>query len=223
MHKHDVVSNLCSAGFVCLGGFRAGPDDRIPDLGDGVPAASLVLVGNAGPAMWREFGATEHDAPMTLDDWTRARIDPIAARLGARALYPFDGPPYHPFQRWAWRTGAVFPSPLKVAIHPVYGLWHGFRAALLFADPVEGLEADTSVSPCESCLDRPCLGGCPVGAFDGTDYNVMACRAHVASPQGAACLDGGCLARHACPVGQDYAYEPAQARFHMAAFVAAVT
>jgi hypothetical protein len=31
-------------------------------------------------------------------------------------------------------------------------------------------------------------------------------------------MDGGCLARHACPVGQGFAYAPAQARFFMRAF-----
>jgi hypothetical protein len=30
-----------------------------------------------------------------------------------------------------------------------------------------------------------------------------------------------CLARRACPVGAEYIYRPAQAEFHMAAFLAA--
>jgi hypothetical protein len=34
-------------------------------------------------------------------------------------------------------------------------------------------------------------------------------------------VGGGCLARRACPVGQAHVYGPAQARFHMAAFLAA--
>jgi hypothetical protein len=34
-------------------------------------------------------------------------------------------------------------------------------------------------------------------------------------------MTGGCLARRACPVGTDYAYDPRQAAFHMTAFLAA--
>jgi hypothetical protein len=34
-------------------------------------------------------------------------------------------------------------------------------------------------------------------------------------------MSRGCLARHACPVGQGFAYAPAQAEFHMRAFRAA--
>lgn len=219
MHMRDLAGNLRTAGFTCLGGFLPEPSDAVPDIDDGTAPGCLVLVGNAGPSMWQAFRAAHPHGGTTLDDWTRTSIDPIAVRLGARALYPFDGPPYHPFQRWAWRTGAVFPSPLKVAIHPVYGLWHAFRAALLFAGPVAGLSPAGAASPCESCAERPCLATCPVGAFDGTGYDVPACRTHVAAPDGDACLNGGCLARHACPVGQDYAYAPEQARFHMQAFL----
>ena len=33
-----------------------------------------------------------------------------------------------------------------------------------------------------------------------------------------ACMDLGCRARDACPVGRDYRYAPGQANFHMQAF-----
>jgi hypothetical protein len=47
---------------------------------------------------------------------------------------------------------------------------------------------------------------------------VPACLDHIRSPAGGNCLESGCRARRACPVGQEYANEPAQARFHMSAF-----
>ena len=60
-----------------------------------------------------------------------------------------------------------------------------------------------------------------MGAFDGTRYDVAACAKHIAAPAGRDCLTGGCLARHACPVGRDFIYGPGQAGFHMAAFLGA--
>jgi len=33
-------------------------------------------------------------------------------------------------------------------------------------------------------------------------------------------MQTGCLARHACPVGQAFRYRPAHAAFHMTAFAA---
>jgi hypothetical protein len=75
--------------------------------------------------------------------------------------------------------------------------------------------------PCDSCADKPCLAACPVAAFDGKGYAVDACVAHIAAPAGADCLDRGCRARRACPVGREHLYAPAQAGLHMRAFLTA--
>ena len=53
----------------------------------------------------------------------------------------------------------------------------------------------------------------------GPRYDAAACAAHLETPQGAPCREGGCLARHACPLGRAAAHGPAQAAFHMAAFL----
>jgi epoxyqueuosine reductase QueG len=148
-------------------------------------------------------------------------IGALAAALGARALYPFGGPPHWPFQRWAMRAEAVHVSPLGLLIHPDYGLWHSYRGALAFAEPIAVPALVARASPCEACSARPCLGACPVGAFTMQGYDVAACAAHLRDERGRACMDGGCLARRACPIGARYAHAPAQARFHMRAFLSA--
>ncbi len=182
--------------------------------------AAVVLIGNAGPAMFDRFARERDPERDLLDAWTRDCVDELAIELGARAVYPFDTPPL-PFLTWARRGGGGHVSPLGLNIHPQFGLWHAYRAALLFgADP--GLPPQpTSVSPCTDCLGRPCLSACPAHAFDGSRYDVGACAGHVHSTAGRPCATAGCLARHACPVGQAYAYRPAQAAFHMKAFITA--
>jgi hypothetical protein len=180
-----------------------------------------VLVGNAGPEMWRVFAPKRREEPNPLDGWTRRAVTAAAADLGASlALFPFEGPPYHPFQRWALKADRVHPSPLGILIHPEFGLWHAYRAALCFEAELALPTQPPAQAPCESCRDRPCLSACPVSAFSASRYDVAACAGHVASPAGAPCRERGCLARHACPVGQSYAYAPAQAGFHMDHFLA---
>jgi hypothetical protein len=205
---------LAPFGLILRGGFQPAADAGAPP-GTG----TLLLIGNAGPALWRAFAASRPNGSDPLNRWTERAVLPIATRHGARALFPFDGPPYWPFQRWALAAEPVRVSPLGLLIHPRYGLWHAYRAALAFA------ATDITLPPrseapdlCGACAAKPCLTACPVSAFDGQGYDVPACLGHIRSPAGADCLSSGCGARCACPVGQDYAHEPAQARFHMTAF-----
>ncbi len=191
-----------------------------------VPASqTLLLIGSAGGAFWPAFADTQgvHEGvyarPDPLDHWTRTVIDPIAAQMNARAVYPFEGPPYYPFQQWALRAGRVFPSPPGLLVHPRYGLWHAYRAALIVRASIEIPAPDkTAVSPCEGCAGRPCLTACPVGAFSANGLDVTACRSHLRGGNGDACFAAACLARRACPVGAAYRYGAPQSRFHMNAF-----
>lgn len=194
----------------------------------------LTLIGNAGSAMWHAFQTACRNEPDPLDAWTRRTINPIARRLGAMPVYPFERP-HRPFLRWARELGCAFATPMGLAIHPAHGTWHAYRAALLWpkclspAVVVSSTTASTTAEtkhdlpthadgPCEGCTSRPCLSACPVGAFDGSRYDEVACREHLRSVSGAACRDRGCLARNACPIGARARYEAEHAAFHMQAF-----
>ncbi|MFQ5763957.1 MAG: ferredoxin [Rhodospirillales bacterium] len=217
---------LAGTGLMVRGGFHPAPEDGVP--GD---PKTLALVGNAGPEMWQAFAAAttpeaRADGADPLDDWASRVLDAAAQALGAGALYPFQGPPYLPFQRWALRTGVVHVSPTGPLIDAEYGLWHAYRGALAFAEHIALPPSPDAPSPCESCLDKPCLSACPVHAFGPPEggvaaYDVPRCIAHVTSAEGGDCRSGGCLARRACPVGRDYLYGPEQAAFHMARFLKA--
>ena len=211
---------LADAGLYIGGMFTLTPEEARTFDVNGVNA---LLIGNAGPDMWRIFTQEqgEDGEPDPLNRWTRRRLDRIAEQAGASVIYPFDGPPWPPFGQWALRTGRYFESPLGLKIHPHFGLWQAFRGVLVLpADwPVAALTmGEGSRSPCDSCHVKPCLTTCPAGAFSPSGYDVPACRDHL-STAGTNCLSRGCMARHACPVGQDAAYASEQASFHMQAFL----
>jgi epoxyqueuosine reductase QueG len=214
--EHAVLTAIRRTGFAPLGWFAPNFEDRVPE-----GARFVILIGNAGPDMFRRFARERDPARDAMDDWTRDVVSGLARSLDAEALYPFDTDPPWPFLRWARRGGAGHVSPLGLNIHPVYGLWHAYRAALLFPVEFDIPPQRAGAHPCESCVAKPCLTACPVGAFDGKGYDVTACAGHLRTRAGQACMSGGCLARHACPVGQGFAYAPAQAAFHMRAFLAA--
>jgi hypothetical protein len=216
MFEHPVLNAIAREGFVPLGWFAPKADDKVPALGDGGPAQFVILIGNAGPAMFRRFARERREGEDPLDQWCAEVIGALAATLGAKAVFPSDKPAL-PFLTWARASGLSHASPLGLNIHADYGLWHAYRAALLFPIAFD-LPPASSKHPCESCTGKPCLTACPVNAFQNQNYDVETCVDHLAAAAGANCMEGGCLARRACPVGQHYAYEPGQMTFHMLAF-----
>ncbi|MBZ9653231.1 hypothetical protein [Phyllobacterium lublinensis] len=181
---------------------------------------SVVLIGHHGSSIWPHFTGWRQDHPDVvdpLDQWSKDVLTAVAAEFDATAVFPSDRP-YLPFQQWAIRAENLRPSPLGILIHPLYGLWHAYRGALLFDRVLEFPRNGPQPHPCDDCQGKPCLSRCPVHAFSDGGYDVVRCRGHLASDEGQACLHGGCLARLACPVGREHNYNAPQMRFHMDAF-----
>jgi len=213
--EHPVLAAIGRAGFAALGWFAPEPRDGLPP-----ETRFVILIGNAGPAMFRRFARERDPFHDLIDDWTRVVVGELARDLDASAIYPFDRP-YPPILTWARRGGAGHVSPLGLNIHPTYGLWHAYRAALAFPVAFDLPEPAASAHPCASCKDKPCLTACPVSAFDGSGYDVASCGRHLLTASGAPCMQGGCLARLACPVGVAHAYGMEQMQYFMRAFQAA--
>jgi len=209
----ELGSSLERKGLYILGHFSiANNEIVVPDRE--VQPKAIAIIGNAGSSIWPFFKAAREERPdLTLDRWTVDTVGKIADQFGVTALYPFEGPPFWPFTQWAIRTPTLFPSPIGLTIHPVFGLWHAFRAALLHDDQLSVAAAE-SESPCTSCETQPCLTTCPVNAFSKDGYNFKACLGHVGTGENT-CRSGGCDARKACPIGQEHRYQPDHAAFHM--------
>jgi hypothetical protein len=183
---------------------------------------TIVIAGTVGRDGWEAFAASPEASDGLadpLDRWSQRLIESLAAELGAKALFPFGGPPFLPFQQWAQRAEPVHFSPIGLLIHPYYGLWHAYRGAIGFPEEFAVPWPALAPSPCETCSGRWCLKTCPVGAFSEAGYDVAACAGHLRSAAGGDCMDFGCRARRACPVGADHAYGPEQANFLMRAFL----
>jgi len=213
-----------AAGLAVRGAFHVQPGDEDvprPDGYAGVP--TVILIGNAGSGFWPAFRASQEyrdGRPDPLDRWSERVISGLGRRLDAHAVFPFKGPPYYPFQKWARRGEALFPSPLGILIHREYGLWHAYRGALIVNRRLPGLPARVDAeSPCLSCDAQPCLHACPVDAFRAGGFDADGCAAHLSGAN--ECTENGCRARLACPAGKAFEYMREEHRFHLAAFLRA--
>jgi epoxyqueuosine reductase len=203
-------------GLAVMGAFHPARTDA-PDLPPGT--RTLVLLGPDGGAFWPALGAApegQDGAPDPVDRFSRRVIGRMACDLGAKALFPFGGPPWRPFYAWAVRSGRAWPSPVRLLVHERAGLMISYRGALALRGRI-ALPAPPHAPPCTGCA-RPCLTACPVGALGPEGYDVPACRAHVASPEGIACRSGGCRVRMACPPAAAFGLPEAQRAHHMEAF-----
>lgn len=193
-----------------LGGFCCEDD---PDLPKGTK--SLLLLGPLEPGFWPHLtAAPEWGGPDPVDRWSRRVIGGMACALGAKAIFPFGGPPYHPFYQWALRTGRIWDSPVRLLVHENQGLMVSFRGALALK---ERIEIPAVARVCDGC-PAPCLTACPAGALGGEGYNLPACHAFLDRPEGQNCMNSGCAVRRACPLSLGYARLPEHSAYHMGIF-----
>lgn len=196
-----------------------------PEDGDSLPegTACVLLVGPVG-ADWAQISAAPEfsdGAGNPLDRWSRRVLDAWAARLGGHAFFPFDGPPWHPFQSWALRTGRTVASPIGFLCHVEQGLMVSFRGALALPWVPEGLDealGGPAGDPCAACATQPCRTACPVEALSPEGYDVAACHAWLNQRTTPDCYAQGCAVRLACPLSAGADRSPDQSAFHMRSF-----
>jgi epoxyqueuosine reductase len=213
----DIHARAAAQQLVVLGGFAAGPDDGLPR-----GTKTLLLLGPKEPGFWPhlkaqpEWGDYQQGVPDPVDRWSRRVIGSMACDLGAKALFPFGGPPWHPFYQWALKSGRCWDSPVRLLVHDAAGLFVSFRGALALKQAVALPPAPQQ--PCDTCVAKPCLTACPVGALTGAGYELPVCHAYLDTKAGQDCMTGGCAVRRACPVSLGYARMPEQSAYHMGQF-----
>ena len=197
-----------------MGGFHPDQDPSVPE-----GTSTLFLLGPGEPGFWAHVTASAEfldGDPDPIDRWSQRSIGDWADELGATALFPFGGPPFRPFIRWAEESGRSHASPVGLLVHDTAGLMVSFRGALALRERVD--LPPNPPSPCASCGAKPCLTACPVGALGPNGYDVSGCHGFLETDASSSCMKAGCAVRRACPVSSHYGRVAEQSAYHMSLF-----
>jgi hypothetical protein len=226
----DIVAalgaRLARVGLDLVGATSVAAYDARMTAGQGfatrVPSArGILVIGNGGAAMWRTFRAAapasngenpREDDP--LDAWVRDAVEHAVRDVpGAHVSYPADV--HDDFRRRGALAGLGRPSLLGMLIHPVYGPWIALRAAVLVPVDVVAPRPADGFDPCPTCVERPCIAACPVGAVGPRGWDVAACVAHRLADDSHCAA--GCTSRIECVYGRAHRAPPDALAFHQAA------
>lgn len=213
MDYSELVERAAASHLAVMGAFHPKPQDQAPE-----GCGTLVLLGPREPGFWAHITAEPEfldGAPDPIDRWSSRVISTLAADLGAKAHFPFGGPPYEPFFTWATASRAAWSSPVMILVQAEAGLMVSYRGALAFTQKIP--LPDAPAKPCTTCA-QPCTTACPVGALTPQGYDTDACHAYLDTEAGADCLTRGCAVRRSCPVSQSYGRSEAQSAYHMGVF-----
>ena len=151
-----------------------------------------------------------------LDRWSEKNINLLTSN-NVSAYFPFSKKRY-PFQQWAMKAG-LHASPLKILIHPQYGLWFGFRGALAFKKIRTQRRKQVIKNICISCQHKICLHSCPVNAVTWSSFHYETCQQYLHTKKHNICRSSQCKARIACPVGKKHRYAKDMGRFFMRSLI----
>jgi epoxyqueuosine reductase len=189
-------------------------------------AQSIVVIGNGGGAFWKAFKRHADDNPAwmardnPLDDFTRVIVEreiaPVLERfaIAPTIIYPFiSNAPTLNFMEAGKASGLSGPSILGVMVHPVYGPWIAFRAAILVNELLDAPGEAYRFDPCPSCIPRTCISACPADAVSIVKgWDIPKCLTHRVEVE-ADCAPR-CHARAECVLGPEHRYPDDELAYH---------
>jgi len=175
----------------------------------------MILMGAAGLKMWEHLKTFGFKSDNPVDHFSQATGERCLQEYFEinkwLTVFPSNIP--LPLQQLGELAGWSHPSPLGLSIHPEYGTWFAYRAVFLVDDDVPVTRSEKTNSPCDTCIDTPCVSVCSVGAVSVSESLKLESCINYRLKEVSPCATR-CLARMTCPVGKEYRYTDEQLAYH---------
>ena len=176
----------------------------------------FVMLGAGGSLLWQRLGGDLTDSGHPLDTFSVNAAGRVVTEYwgGGEVEILYPGPILVPLQQLGVFAGWSHVSPLGFGINTEFGTWFAYRALFALDNPLqETAPLASQGTPCDRCVEKPCRSACPVGAVRlHKSFDLDRCVSHRLK-SASSCADR-CLARLACPVGQDWRYDEDQLVYH---------
>lgn len=162
------------------------PENLFP-FSDEQKNKTLCLIGNGGKLLWEKLPHPVMPETHPIDFYSKEKMQEFAANIledEIEVLYPNDKHTI-PLQKLGRALNLCSQSPIGLDINSEFGLWFAFRGVFLTSKNIPIIELEKRLSPCEMCLDKPCIKTSDIS-----------------------------LSRLKCPIKIEHQYSLAQRNFH---------
>ena len=112
---------------------------------------TLIIIGSGGPELWNKI--PDKTIPNFFDTYS---LDALKFFSSPEILFPNNALTL-PLQKFSRLLNFSHQSPIGLDINEEFGLWFAFRALALTEGDHLPIDHHTTISPCESCIEKPCL------------------------------------------------------------------
>ena len=176
----------------------------------------LMIFGHGGKTMWQAL----QDSPFKsdkdpVDNFSLQAIQRYFEREHQGAHYQVIYPSEQdliPLQKLGALAGWHHESPFRIGINQEFGSWFAYRVVVLANTNLELTQPITTASPCENCVDKPCIPACPAGALKRGKLSLQTCINYRLEEHSK--CQATCLSRITCPIAQNNRYTKKQISYH---------
>lgn len=177
---------------------------------------SLGVLAHGGRLLWENLQHPAKEVEHPFDNHSLLLLDNLKNSISAEedilVLFP-NNKWSIPLQRIGRFLNLARPSKLGLDLNLKFGPWFAYRAVFLTKIKLPELIEKNWVSPCDSCMEKPCIAACPSGATEKKPFGLSLCADYRLKKE-SMCLSR-CPARIACPYQSEHRYTEAQLNYHM--------